>query len=201
MPVSRNPAMPDNRVGTLSRLILIAFFVALIPAGCARKPSKSPEVRPPVKQTEAEQERRKIDAKFEGARVTWDDDKGNRLWEAGFESATAAATEGASSTVELTNVKASLYEDGKVVSSMVAPRVVADSGKKQVRAFGGVKVTSLLDGTTATAEEMLWKPNENTISGRGDVIMRKGNMTVRAQDITADTALRRARLSKAEAIL
>lgn len=201
MPVSRNPAMPDNRIGMISRLILIALCTALIPAGCARKPSRSPEVKPAVKQADAEQERRKIDARFEGARVTWDDDRGNRLWEAGFESATAAATEGASSTVELTKVEAGLYENGKVVSRMVAPRVVADSGKKQIRAFGGVKITSLVNGTTATAEEMLWKPNENTISGRDDVVMRKGNMTIRAQDIIADTALRRVKLSKAEAIL
>jgi hypothetical protein len=145
-------------------------------------------------------DRTKIEAKFEGAKVTWDDDQGKRLWEAGFKSATAAEADG-SARVELSHVEASLYKDGKVASRMVAPRVVADSTKKEVRGYGGVKVTSLADGTTAFADEMIWKPREDRIIGTGGVRMDKGNIHIRAQSITTDTALKKAKLSDAEAIL
>ena len=191
--------MPISRAGKISRLILIATCLALFPVGCARKTPAKAKPGPAVVQKQSP-ERKKTEAKFEGAKVTWDDDQGKRLWEAGFKSATAAEAAG-SARVELTDVTACLYKDGKVASRMVAPRVVADSSKKEVRAFGGVKVTSLADGTTASADEMVWKPREDKIIGTGGVRMDKGNIHIRAQSITTDTALKKARLSDAEAIL
>ncbi len=195
--------MPERHAGAVSWLILIAICIAVFPAGCGRKqPAKKP-VQTSVAPTESEPEpeRRKVEAKFEGAKVTWDDDQGKRLWEAEFKSASAAAADGSSATVELVKVEASLYRDGKVTSRMIAPRVVADSGRKEIRATGGVKVTSLVDGTTASAEEMVWRPRENKLVGTGGVRMDKGNIHIRARSITTDTALKKARLSDAEAVL
>lgn len=201
MPVSRKSVMPVYRAGTLSWLILMAVLAAVIPAGCGRKPpAKQKTEQASVQPARPEPERRKTEARFEGARVTWDDDQGRRLWEAGFRSATAAEADG-SATVELEGVEARLYRDGKVASRMVAPRVVADSAKKEIRASGGVKVTSLEDDSTATADEMVWKPKENRLVGTGGVRMDKGNIHIRARSITTDTALKKAKLSDAEAIL
>ncbi len=191
--------MPIRRAGTISRLIHIAVCIAILPAGCGHKPP--PKQSPARTLTEKPSpDRTRTEAKFEGAKVTWDDDQGKRLWEAGFKSATADEA-GGSARVELTDVTASLYKDGKVASRMVAPKVVADSAKKEVRAFGGVKVTSLADGSTASADQMIWMPREDKIVGTGGVRMDKGSIHIRAQSITTDTALTKAKLSDAEAIL
>ncbi len=201
MPIARNSVMTECRARMLSWLILIAVFAAVVPAGCGRKTPAKPAPKPaPTAGRPAEHERKKIEAKFEGARVTWDDDQGKRLWEAGFRSATAAEADG-SARVELSGVEAVLYRDGEVTSRMVAPRVVADSARKEIRASGGVKVTSLADGSTTAAEEMVWKPKENKLVGNGGVRMDKGNIHIRARSITTDTALKKAKLSNAEAIL
>ncbi len=203
MPISRISAMSEHRARKICWLILTTICIALWTAGCGRKPAVEKPTRAagqPARPAEPEPERTKVDARFEGARVTWDDDQGKRIWEAGFKSATASAADG-SAEVELIRVEASLYRDGKVASRMVAPRVVADSSKKEIRAYGGVKVTSLTDNTTATADEMIWKPKENKIFGTGGVRMDRGNIHIRARSITADTALKRAKLSDADAIL
>lgn len=203
MLIPRISAMFEHRVGTIYRLILTAICIAILTAGCGRKPAvkkPAPVSAQPAKPAEPEPERTRVDARFEGARVTWDDDQGKRLWEAGFKSATASESGGAAE-VELAGVEASLYRDGKVASRMVAPRVVADSSKKEIRAYGGVKVTSLTDNATASAEEMVWKPKENKIIGTGGVRMDRGNIHIRARSISTDTALKRASLSDADAIL
>lgn len=191
--------MPIPRAGRVSRLIHIAVCIAVLSAGCAHKPPPKTKPAPPITQ-KTTPDRTRTEAKFQGARVTWDDDQGKRLWEAGFKSATAADVEG-TARVELIDVSASLYRDGKVASRMVARRVVADSARKEIRAFGGVKVTSLADGSTVAADEMIWKPREDKIVGTGAVRMDKGSIHVRAQSITTDTALKKARLSDAEATL
>ena len=191
--------MPEYRARTISWLILIAICIAVIPAGCGRKPTPKKPARASAQPVE-QPERTRIDAKFEGAKVTWDDDQGKRLWEAGFKSATAAEADG-SAEVELSDVEANLYKDGKVVSRMIAPRVVADSAKKEIRAYGGVKVTSLADKTSASAEEMVWIPKENKLIGTGGVRMDRGNIHIKARTITTDTELKRAKLSDADAIL
>jgi len=138
-----------------------------------------------------------IKAEFQKAEMTWADENGVPVWKAQFKEATASQT-GESAVVELRGVKASLYRNGKVASSLVAPRVVADSRSKEVRASGGVKITSAVDGATARCERIVWKSQEDRIIGVGAVKMIRGNLTVTARSFEADTTLNKARFTEAE---
>jgi len=138
-----------------------------------------------------------LKAEFRGARITWDDENGFRVWEARFKEATASQT-GKGAVVELRGVEASLYKDGKIASRLVAPRVVADSRSREVKAAGGVEVTSAVYNASVRAERLVWKSREDKLFGAGGVRMKKENLSVTARSFEADTALKKARFTDAE---
>jgi len=191
--------MPETRPRVVLWILLISFVAATVStAGCGRREPVKERVKPKESATSLKQPKeKKLEAEFERARITWDDDKGRRLWEAEFEEALASQT-GESAVVELRNVKASLYKDGKVASRLVAPRVVADSRTGEVRASGGVKVHSVADEVSARAERLVWKSREDRLVGTGAVKMTRGNMEIAATSFEADTAMRKARFKDAE---
>lgn len=191
--------MPESRPRVVLWILLISFVAATVStAGCGRREPVKERVKPKESATSLKQPKeKKLEAEFERARITWDDDKGRRLWEAEFEEALASQT-GESAVMELRDVKASLYKDGKVASRLIAPRVVADTRTREVRASGGVKVTSAADSASISAERMTWKSRENKLIGVGTVRMTKGNMEIAAHAFEADTGLKKARFSDGE---
>lgn len=138
-----------------------------------------------------------LKVEFSKARVLWNDPTGRRVMDAGFREAVVLQT-GQNGALELRGVRANLYKDGKIVSILTAPKVVADSKTREVKATGGVRVTSVQDGTSAVSEQIIWKARADKISGTGTVKMTKGNMFINAQSFEADTALKKARFREAE---
>jgi len=141
-----------------------------------------------------------LKAKFEKARILWDDENGRRVLEAHFKEATISQVDG-DATAELYGVQADLYRNGKVASSLTAPRVVADTRSKEVRASGGVKIISEGEDATVLSERLVWKSDEDKIVGEGAVKLTKGNISVRAQKFEADTALKKAKFYDGKASL
>ena len=181
---------PGARIG----LTIAAVVIACSLAGCGKgKTPKSTEK--PVK-TGTKQEARQPDdslkASFKKAEMTWEDSKGRRVWEARFKEAVLAKDQ-SDSTVELIGVEAKLYQEGKFVSSLAAPRVVADGRAREIRAAGGVKLLSRADNSLLHAERLVWKARENKVSGAGNVRMKRNNLSVTATAFEADTALKKAR--------
>lgn len=183
-------------------LLAIALIGMLCLAGCSRGRKNTPTAGAPGKlstQPKAEQPKPEstLKVEFGKARILWNDATGRRILDAQFKEAVVSQT-GKNAALELKGVKASLYKNGKIASTMAAPRVVADSRTREVKASGGVKVTSAADGATAISEQLVWKAREDRVYGTGMVKMLKGNMFINARSFQADTALKKAHFTEAE---
>ncbi|HUV04102.1 MAG TPA: hypothetical protein VMX94_03225 [Armatimonadota bacterium] len=186
----------------MSVLLVLGLLAIICLAGCrkavgprrAADSGKKPAA--PIAGKEPAEESA-LKAEFHGAKMTWDDETGARVWEARFKEAIVSQT-GKGAVVELREVEASLYRGGRIASKLVAPRVVADSRSREVRAAGGVKITSALDDASARAERLVWKSRQDKLFGVGGVQMKKGNLSVTARSFEADTALKKARFTDAK---
>lgn len=186
----------------LGVLLVLGLLAVFGPAGCRKAVSPrraDSSRRPPVPAATGDEQGKAgaLKAEFHGAKMTWDDEKGARVWEARFKEAAASQT-GKSAVVELRGVEAGLYRNGKIASRLVAPRVVADSRTREVKASGGVKVTSAIYDASVRAERLLWRSREDKLLGAGGVRMRKGNLSITARSFEADTALKKAKFTDAE---
>lgn len=184
-----------------SRFSLIAVIaIIIVIAGCqpaqrSAKNSNSNKKDTGISSTEPKKSL--LNAKFKHAGITWDDEKGNRLWEAAFKEAVASQT-GDDAVIELSGVKAKLYRDGKAVSNLVAPKVIADSRTKEIKASGGVTLTSASQGASARSGSLTWRSKTGKVLGTGGVKMIRGNISIEANSFESDTALKKAKFSAAE---
>lgn len=197
-------ASEKHRIRCLA-LVLI-FVLGLLLFGCERPATRkratdgntagSTKTRSNNSNQKPENEGR-LKATFRGAEIAWDDENGHPIWRAQFKQATASQT-GEGAVVEITGVEASLYREGKLASKLVAPRVVADSRTREVRATGGVKVVSALHKSSASADRLVWKPRQDKLIASGGVRMQRDNLTISASTLEGDTALGKVRLTNAE---
>jgi len=185
----------------LTKLIAVVISAVLVAAwlgGCTPGKKVQPPA-PPKKQTsttEVKKPTSALNAEFGKAKVIWTGQDGKRLWEARFKKA-SGSQQGENAELELFEVSAVLYKNGKAVSTMTAPRVVANSKTKQVRASGGVKITSASDGSSAVADQLAWDAAHDKLTGAGGVRMVKDNVTITAQTLEADTSLKKTRFTEA----
>ena len=178
----------------LSRAMLVSLILgAFWLTGCQSRPNPpqkpGAKVQSPVKKPETA-----IKVELERGRIIWDDEKGNRIMEAEYEKA-FASREGEDSVTELQGASVRLYRNGKPSSRLEAPRVIADSRTKSIRASGGVKVVSAEQKASVQAEQLTWDSRTDMLTGKGAVKMIKNNMTITAGSFKADTALKKASFS------
>jgi hypothetical protein len=190
---------------TAAMLIAAVTLACCLLGGCAPKIEKVIEPPAPAAKSappaEAPQpEKVTVSTKFQKAGISWDDDKGRRVLEAGFTEASAQEVNG-DAQAELKGVKATLYKDGRPASILYAPTVTADSAKKEIKAGGGVKIVSKANNTSALCESVVWKSGESKLVGTGGVKLTMGNITISAAGFEADTALKKAKFSGAQANL
>lgn len=174
-------------------LLLVGLIIALCIAGCGQPQPQRPGAKSMVNpSTSKPKEEDSVDAKLQAAKVLMRDEKGRPLWAARFSEGTGSK-DYAKSVGIFHNVSASLYKDGKVASTLVAPLVEADSRSKEFRASGGIKIVSNSDGATATCQRIVWKSKENKVYGTGNVKMTRQNMTVIGNSFVSDTSLKSAK--------
>ena len=69
----------------------------------------------------------------------------------------------------LLDFSAELYENGKLTTTMTAPKVIADEANRTLTATGGVTLESLDRGTVVKSEWIRWFSRDDRIVGNGGV--------------------------------
>lgn len=112
-------------------------------------------------------------------------------------SASASKLEGSEVTRKavLTDFRAELYQNGKLTTTLVAPKVEADEARRTLTATGGVTLKSLDRGTVVKCAWVKWYAREGRIVGDGGVkvtskLQSGGNYEMEGAAFEADTALR-----------
>ncbi|MCE5323435.1 LPS export ABC transporter periplasmic protein LptC [bacterium] len=94
----------------------------------------------------------------------------------------------------LTNFSGKLYENGKLVATMTAPKVIADTTKRIVTATGGVTLKSLERNTTVRSQWMKWYAKEQKVVGDGGVKINSTMGNMQGAAFIADTAMKSIRV-------
>jgi hypothetical protein len=108
----------------------------------------------------------------------------------------AARAAGLSGTVAL------LHEKGQPVAEMRAPRVFADDKTRAVVASGGVIVRALAQTgvPTVRADTVTWRPDADTITGRGNVVIERApDLRMPVESFAANTRLRQIKIGPSTA--
>lgn len=182
------------------RLLIIAFAAFLI-VGC-RSGNRAKNQQANKSDANHAQDAGNVAIKtsLKKAEMTWIDTKGNPILKAGF-STGKASQEDKIVVAQLRDMRAELYEKGKLASRMVAPRVEANTEAYEIVAYGGVKVTSVAQNASIVADKITWKSKENTIVGEGNIRLRKDNVTATGSKIISDTSLTKITLIDGEIYL
>lgn len=90
----------------------------------------------------------------------------------------------------LLDFSAKLYENGKLTSTMTAPKVVADSVSRVVTATGGVTMKSMERNTTVKCEWAKWYQKQQKVIGNGGVKVKSDTWDTDSAAFVADTGLR-----------
>jgi hypothetical protein len=121
--------------------------------------------------------------------------------ENGQQKLTAKAIEATGNTISgkaaLKKVNADLYENGKLVATLVAPLVEADEKTRVVTATGGVTITSKVPESTirtVEADWIKWYSKDGKLVGNGGVKARGPVTSMDASAFVADTRLRNIRI-------
>ena len=90
----------------------------------------------------------------------------------------------------LFNFSAKLYDNGKLTTTMTAPKVIADTTNRIVTATGGVTLKSLDRKTVVKAKWMKWYEKKQKVVGNGGVDIKSDTWNVQSAAFIADTALK-----------
>lgn len=90
----------------------------------------------------------------------------------------------------LSDFSAKLYDNGKMTTTMVAPKVTCDTINRVVTATGGVTMTSLDRGTVVKAKWMKWFEKKQKVIGDGGVEIHSDVWNAKGAAFEADTALK-----------
>lgn len=119
------------------------------------------------------------------------DEQGRRQWDLRAE---AVTVDGAAGTATLSRVEGVYFQAGEPAVTFRAPRGTLYIASRNVTLTGGVHVESTT-GRTLQANVVRWLPKSQEIQATGAVVLRQPGMTVRADRLIADVALRRTRLT------
>lgn len=119
------------------------------------------------------------------------DPQGRRQWEI---RAAAVVVDSASNTAVLTAVQGTYFQEGVAAITFSAPRGTFYVDTRNMALAGGVRARAAASGRSIEADAVQWFPKTAQIEATGDVVLRQKGMTVRADRLTADVALRRTHL-------
>ncbi|MEN6358370.1 MAG: LPS export ABC transporter periplasmic protein LptC [Armatimonadota bacterium] len=147
-----------------------------------KKSEKKPQVYTPPKVDEGP----KLQFSQQGVTFSWVENGHVRM------SASAKEVSGGEVTRigQLTNFSGKLYENGKLVAAMTAPKVIADTTKRIVTATGGVTLKSLERNTTVRSQWMKWYAREQKVVGDGGVKINSTMGNMQGAAFVADTAMK-----------
>ncbi len=132
-------------------------------------------------------------ARYQVAQPTLEqqDEQGRPIWKL-----TAKALQGQSGGKQaegmLIDVRGWLYRHGKPVLQFTARYARAHSERKEVEAWGSVQAISRVSNARLQADRILWKAREDQIIASGRVVVQWGELVMRDNRLTLDTALQKA---------
>lgn len=91
---------------------------------------------------------------------------------------------------ELIDFSGKLYENGKLVATLDAPKAVADTVNRIVTATGGVTLKSLERNTTVKAQWIKWYAKDQKVVGDGGVRIDSAMGTMQGAAFVADTGMK-----------
>lgn len=194
-------AMNTSRQATRRAVLSAGLICAILLAGCRpgamqKQPSKGTSSAS-RKTTARGADGVSVKADLKKAEMVWVDERGNPIWKAGFAEGHASQM-GDNAIADLTDVKAVLYRNGQPAANLTAPVVSANNKSRELTASGGVKIVSLAENGSVTADKLVWKSREDKIYATGGVHMVKGNIRATAVSLVADTALNKVSLTNGE---
>ncbi len=119
------------------------------------------------------------------------DEHGQLLWRLKAQSLQGEAQGGEAHGV-LRGVQGWLYREGKPVLEFTAPYARADSARREVEAWGGVRARSRVNNAELVAGRILWRAREDRIYARDSIRLRWDAFELRERAVIVDTALERA---------
>lgn len=119
------------------------------------------------------------------------DDQGRLLWRLKAEVLEGEAKSGEAQGT-LKKVQGWLYRDGKPVLEFSAPFARADSERKEVVAWGGMRARSRANRAELEAGRIVWRAREDRIYASEGVRLHWGEFELREKHLVVDTALERA---------
>ncbi|MCL5102833.1 MAG: LPS export ABC transporter periplasmic protein LptC [Armatimonadetes bacterium] len=148
------------------------------PSGQTIKPSNPPKPAQP--------ERPKLELIQRGVTLKWIEKDGVRM------QATVREVQGQelTKTARFSNFTGQMYENGKITTTMSAPKVVLDAVNRTVTATGGVLLKSMVRNTTVKAKWVKWYARRQKVVGDGGVDITSEMGTIQGAAFVADTALK-----------
>lgn len=154
--------------------------------GAPTRPAAAPAPRP----TPAPRAGAIPPVEVERTTISTVDPQGRRQFEI---RAAAVVVDSASNTAVLTAVQGTYFQEGVAAITFSAPRGTFYIGTRNMALAGGVRARAA-SGRSIEADGVQWFPKTAQIEATGDVVLRQKGMTVRADRLTADVALRRTHL-------
>jgi LPS export ABC transporter protein LptC len=151
---------------------------APVPTAAPRPtPRRTPPGIPPVR--------------VEGSAISTVDTQGRQQWDLRAET---VAVDSAAGTVALTTVTGVFFEAGEPSVEFSAPRGTFFIGSRNVTLEGGARARAA-NGRTLEADVVRWIPRTRQLEASGNVVLRQGGITTRADRVVSDTALQHARFT------
>ena len=129
-------------------------------------------------------------AEIKGSSISSVDEQGRRQWELYAESVTVDSTAG---TAALTSVRGTYFQEGQPAISFTAPRGTFFINTRNVTLSGRVHARAA-SGYVLEADVVQWFAKTAQVEASGSVVLHQSGMTVHADRLTADVALKRTRL-------
>lgn len=126
---------------------------------------------------------------FTGSTIVEEQD-GKKLWEL---SADTIEADPAGTTVYLTNVKGTFYQekDGKI--DIVAKQATMDSKTHDIAMLGDIKATAS-DGAVFMAPEVRWSGEPKSFTGWGGVTLIRGDTTITGDKLETDDNMQKVKV-------
>lgn len=187
-------------------LFLLIALVSVLITGCGTQSSQKPETKQPEKASKqsvddvvktadnkqapsyqpVENTSPKLIVVQKGVSFKWIDKGVVRM--------SAAAKEISGNEMQkvgtLVDFSAQLYEDGKLIGSITAPKAVADAENRTVTATGGVTLKSTEHNTVIKSSWMKWYVRQQKIVGNGGVNATSTMGTMEGAAFVADTGMK-----------